>query len=509
MLCGQWPGPYLGPVTGRIGDFFRFWWALFYWNSRKTWFRLRGGHRDDCPCQNYSDSGLALDARCDAVIHWQKPKRFSRVCPLLTETPNGWRCGADAERVRPFWGRAALYTAGLLLSLWLIGSVALYGVLRIARYDARLVDIVWPPRWGELHRAQEKLYAARAQAALQAGNYQEAILSLEMVCQLNPRNYAAGLALAGLSQVAAQPHVAEHIYERLMHDVPEQRLQTAQVWYRALLARGAFDQIKLLATAMLEEDSAQRGAWLHALFFAANQTNDRACLGQVLQQKQRLPDWCVELLTTEQSLLSDHAGQALPRLTRVFPPPAAVYIPYYQADRLLQLGRYDDAVALLNAYGSRLPLDESTFLRLRIYEARGWTSLIDADFDNLLGYPLTPQAAARFCAFLITYPQPAAFARFYAKFVQEGPRLNGDTVALYQAVYLSASQAGDSARAEQVADRIHQLTASDSRALRGLAQLLKPGTPDRNALTRILPLVPLPTEVNYVLLGPPPKTPAK
>ena len=94
--------------------------------------------------------------------------------------------------------------------------------------------VAWPPKWKELRGVQERLYAARAQAALTQGNYQEAILSLEMVCQLNPRNYSAGLALAGLNLVAAQPHVSDHIYERLMRDVPEKRVPTARCVFRTV-----------------------------------------------------------------------------------------------------------------------------------------------------------------------------------------------------------------------------------------------------------------------------------
>ena len=117
-------------MTGWISDFFRFWWALFYWNTRKAWFRLHGAHRDSCPCQNFSDSGHALDSRCEAVVQWRNPGRFKRVCPLLTETKDGWRCGVDAERVRPFWGRAAAYVGAALLTLYLLGSVAVFVVLR-------------------------------------------------------------------------------------------------------------------------------------------------------------------------------------------------------------------------------------------------------------------------------------------------------------------------------------------------------------------------------------------
>ena len=493
-------------MTGWIGDFFRFWWALFYWNTRKTWFRLRGAHRDDCPCQNCGDSGHALDSRCEAVVQWTKPARFRRVCPLLTETPQGWRCGVSAESVRPFWGRAVLYATGSLLVFYLAGAGALYGILRVAKYHTSYLSLVWPPRWGELRSAQERLYAARTQQALNAGNYQEAILSLEMVTQLNPRNYAAGLALAGLSQAAAQPEVAEHIYERLMHDVPEERRQTAQIWFRTLLARADYPRIMTLATSMLTEDPAQRGAWLNALLFSARQARDSVFLGQVLREQPHLPDWCTELIGIEQLLLQGHLDVALPRLTKVYREPAASYLPYYQADRLLLHGHADQANTLVNTYGNRLQPDEAAFLRLRINHAKGWSSLIASEYENLLRFPMAPRVAAQFCAYLINHPDPRKLADYFDKFASEGPPLSGETMPLYQATYLVAARAGDTGRADRIAARIMQYTASDARVLHGLAKLLESKAPDPR-LPRILPLVQLPTEVVYAILDRPPVAP--
>lgn len=486
-------------MTGRIGDFFRFCWALFYWNTRKTWFRMRGAHRDDCPCQTYSDSGHALDSRCDAILDWAQPARFRRVCPLLAQTPQGWRCSVNAESVRPFWGRALAYGFALGLALYLAGTAAIYTVLRTARYETSYLSVVWPPRWGELRDSQEKLYATRAQEALQAGNYQEAVLSLELVTRINPRNYAAGLALAGLSQVTAQPYVSDHIYERLMRDVPEQRRQTAQIWFRTLLARAAYPQIKQLATRMLGEDPAERSAWLNALLFSSRQTGDHACLGTVLSEHPHLPEWCTDLIAIEQMLLQGRLDRALPRLTRVHRKPAAGYIPYYQADRLLRHGEGDRANELLRAYGSQLPSDEASFLRLRVYQSKGWSTLAGPEFEDLLRYEMAPRIVAQFCAYLIDQPDPGLFARFHDRLVAEKLPLNTETLPLHQAVYLAATLAGDSTRAEQIAARLKQYTASDARVLHGLGELLKARTTDPR-LPRILPLVPLPTEVVYTIL---------
>jgi tetratricopeptide (TPR) repeat protein len=486
-------------VTGWLGDFFRFWWALFYWNTRKTWFRMRGAHRDDCPCQTYSDSGQALDSRCEAIIHWRQPARFRRVCPLLTQTPQGWRCGVNAESVRPFWGRAVLLALALGLVLYLAGTFAVYAALRAARYDTSYLTVVWPPRWGELRAAQEKLYAARAQQALQAGKYQEALLSLEMVNQLDPHNYEAGLALAALSQAAAQPTVADHIYERLMHDVPEQRRPTAQIWFRTLLARAAYTPIKGLATTMLNEDPADRTAWLNALLFSCRQTGDADCLGTVLARNPDLPVWCTELIGIEQLLLQQHLDRALPRLTRVQRQPAAGYIPYYQVDRLLRHDQPDAANTMLRAYGSVLPPDEAAFLRLRVYQAKEWPALAGPEVEALLHYEMIPRIVAQFCANLIKHPDPALFARFFARFTAANLPVDANTVPLYQATYLAATLSGDTEHAQQIAARIGKFTGSDARALRGLGELLKTPAAD-SRLTRSLPLVPLPTEVIYAIL---------
>ena len=494
-------------MTGWLGDFFRFWWALFYWNTRKSWFRLRGAHRDDCPCQAYNDSGQALDSRCEAVIHWRQPARFRRICPLLTQTPQGWRCGVNAESVRPFWGRALLHALPLGLVLYLAGTLAVFTALRTAGYDTSYVTVVWPPHWGELRTAQEKLYAARAQQALQAGKYQEAMLSLEMVNQLNPRNYAAGLALASLCQAASQPTMADHIYERLMRDVPEQRRPTAQIWFHSLLARAAYSAIKDLATTMLNEDPADRPAWLHALLFACRQTADADYLGAVLTQNPDLPVWCTELIGIEHLLQQQHLDRALPSLTRVQRQPASGYIPYYQVDRLLRHGQPDAANTLLRAYGSLLQPDEAAFLRLRVYQAKDWLALAGPEIETLLRYEMAPRIVAQFCASLITRPDPGLFVRFFARFIAANLPVDANTLPLYQAVYLAAILSDDAEHAQQVAIQLGRFTGSDTRALRGLGGLLK-GPAANSRLPRILPLVALPTEVIYAILMRPAK-PAK
>lgn len=485
-------------MIGWTADFLRFWWALAYWNARKTWFRLNGAHRDSCPCQAFSDSGLALDSRCEAVAGWQQPRRFRKVCPLLVETKDGWRCSVDAERVRPFWGRALVFGGGALLAIYLAASVVLYATMRVTGYQVSYRTMVLPWHWSQLRNSQEQLHAMRAQEALAAGNYPAAILSLQTVCQLNPQNYPAAITLASLLQIAGQPSVAEHIYERLMQDIPEQRPATAQIWFRVLLARADYAQIISLATAMLSEDSGHREAWLHALVFAARQANDEEALGKLLSGEQGLPDWCVEVARTEQLIMLRHVDAALPRLTRRFPLTAGNYLPYYQVDRLIRLGQPDQATRLLDNYGNRLPADEATLLRLRAFQAKGWTSLAESESENLLQYPLSPRLVALLGAFLIEHRASELLPRYLERFLQAAPPLTTESLPLYQASYLVAEIGGETALAQQVLTRVNAFTRSDAKPLRGLALLLKDGAA-RTQVNTLLPLIPLPLEVVYAI----------
>jgi hypothetical protein len=396
----------------------------------------------------------------------------------------------------------------LFFSLYLAGAAAVYGVLRLAHYQTTFVSVWWPGRWTELRAAQERMYAGRARVALDRGNYQEAMLSLDMVCQINPRNYEAGLALAGLGLAAAQPAVADQIYERLMRDVPERRTATAQIWFRTLLARAAYPRLKVLAAAMLRDDPADRTAWLNGLLFAARQTRDPQILNRVGHDAANLPGWCTDVLELEALLLEKKIPAALPGLTRMEGRSVAAFVPYFQTDRLLRLGRIDLANSLLNAYGDALPVDDAAFLRLRIYRAKGWDALRDAEFENLLQYPATNRLAAEFSASLIAQPDARFAAQFCDRYFGAGLPLNADTIPHYQAAFLAASLAGDKARAAAIIAVIEKFTASDARVLRGLADLLVAGQPDVR-FARMLPLVALPTEAVYAVLErqPPATTP--
>ena len=99
-------------MVGWLGDLGRLTWGPFYWNLRKSLFRMRGAS-GRAPCQHPSDSGEAGKTGCEACVGWTSTRAFRRMCPLLATTAQGRRvCSVSSAEVRPYWSRAlALYSA--------------------------------------------------------------------------------------------------------------------------------------------------------------------------------------------------------------------------------------------------------------------------------------------------------------------------------------------------------------------------------------------------------------
>ncbi|HNC22906.1 MAG TPA: hypothetical protein PLU52_01775, partial [Opitutaceae bacterium] len=254
-------------MTGWLADFFRLAWGLLYWNARKSWFQLRRG-RSPCPCQSPSDSGRALETQCEAMLTWGKPERFRRVCPLLVQTPQGWRCAANTADVRPFWGRALAYYGGTVLGVYLSLALAVFIFLRAVGYPVSIIHVTWPGSWHRVGQARGWYFTERARQAFAANRTAEAVLYLSNAYEFDPGNYVAGLTLAKVLQ-SGQPLVSNRIYERLYREHRLQQETTAEDWFRALLARGDFQGMRELAKDRLLHDTPSTSAWMRALVFAS------------------------------------------------------------------------------------------------------------------------------------------------------------------------------------------------------------------------------------------------
>lgn len=256
-------------MRGWLGDLFRTIGALWFWNLRKTLYVVRG-RRGDCPCHDPSDSGRARETRCEAVVFWNQPQRFSRrVCPLLVEVEPGlWRCGAHPAEVRPFWGRFWLWHAGAAGGAAVVAGLLLFATMRVVGFDVTPRQIFWPRAWSELRGVRADYFRKQAQTYYAEGKFREAANSLNVAYEMDPQNYEAGVALTEFYQVG-RPELVDNLFRHLMRQHPDRRADTAQLWLRSLLGRANLTGVADLAGRQLRGTPADGSAWLHALVFAS------------------------------------------------------------------------------------------------------------------------------------------------------------------------------------------------------------------------------------------------
>ncbi|HTQ31085.1 MAG TPA: hypothetical protein VMI53_07735 [Opitutaceae bacterium] len=480
-------------MMGWVGDFFRFWWSLFYWNMRKTVFRWRGGR---CPCQNPSDSGRALETACDACTSWHRPARFRRVCPLLVATPVGLRCSADTKDVQPFWGRALGFCGGAGAAVYLAAVLGAFAVLRGIGYPVNFVAVAWPPAWREIRVARAEYFYEAAGAALAKNRVNEALLALSYAYNLNPRNCQAGLLLAKLWQMN-QPVLSDRLYARLLQDNPGQAAAIAEEWYRALLARGDFPKIAQLAPTFLADDPAHAPVWLYAVFFATRRLGDPEPLRRLLEKKPPLSPGLHRLAEIEWWIQTGRSSDAHAALLSLAPDTAYGF--YYQISELTALGFSDDALLALDRAGAALPQRERIALRMDAFAANGWQSLVHNEVELVLTAAPTAPAVELLCAQFIRHPDAASLADLFEKIEQHPLPPSSDAYQAALALFCAAGVNADWSDLRTARSMIRQMSGAHFATL-DVAEAYFRGQSAERRLGSVLPMLqPLELDVTYAL----------
>jgi hypothetical protein len=484
-------------VLGWLADFFRFAWGLVYWNTRKSWFQFRRG-RGRCPCQSPSDSGRAFETDCEACIPWAKPARFRRVCPLLVDTPDGLRCSVNTADVRPFWGRAALFYGGIAGTIYTIAVLGVFIFLRTVGYPVSIFQVSLPPLWHEIGHARSWFFLDRSNRAFAAGHTGEGLLYLANAYEFDPRNYAAGLALAKNFQ-AGQPHRSDEVFEKLMRDHPDKRNQTAEDWFRSLLSRGDFEKIVPLARDEVLVSPAHASVWMRALLFATRQTRDDTALRELLANKTPAAVAWYQLLETELLFRARRTNEARAALNAAWPSDAPPFTILYRVNALLDLRETFAALDLLERHVGVVTSDDRATLFLRAYAESDSKKTLYALIDQVLAPRLNPPTVTFLCTHLIRYPDRQTFSQLWTKLTREPMPMTTETAGAWFSLLCAAGAVGDMERMTEIGAFLKQASKTPFVAL-GLVEAFFRGETAERRITSFLPILPLPLEVTYALI---------
>ncbi len=430
-------------------------------------------------------------------MSWNEQIRFRRVCPLLVKTERGLRCSVDTANVRPFWGRALGYYGGTIAGIYLLSALGAFAFLRTVGYPVSVLHLLWPGSWHRVGEVRGWYFMNRAEKAFAAGQPGEGMLYLTNAYQFDPHNYHVAVVFAQKSQLN-NPVISDQIYQRLLAEFPSERGTTAQLWFRALLARGDFAQIEGLAAEQILSGSPDAPVWMRALIFATRQTSNTAPLERIRDAATPPAVPWQRLIECELLLGARQVEQARQILERRWDD-APAYAWFYQVSSLIDLGDPYTGLDLLESYGRALDDIARATLHLRAYASAGATNSLERYVDLILANPLGAPGITLLSAHLIRFPSPPLLDRLYRKFIESRLPLTGENLGLYLSVYAAAGSARDVEKMSAISEML-RVESGGSAQILDVVQAFFLGETAHTRAAGLLSTLPTPMEVHYALL---------
>jgi hypothetical protein len=416
-------GWWVAQARGLVADGGRFFYGLVYWNLRKSLFRLSRQHIRN-PCQNLSDGQVAGSIRCDACVHWSRPGRFHRVCPLLVRRDNEWLCGAPANEIRSFWGRALGWQLGAALAGYLILSLTIFGALKATRtFEVSWWQVAWPGHWDQIPKSRAQAFFDRAIRAFARGRSPEAIVALGTARGLDAQGYDTRLLQAQLAMFQANHAYADEEFGKLLQEFPDRLGRTALVYHDTALALFRADALAEHCLAMTRLEPARTALWLRSLLHAFRLgANVNQLFTRHPEGLERLPPHARLLVDAERAIQAGDKRRAQEILARPFDGPLNPVYLEEQLIRLARLGAVDAARTLQRRIG---PLTGDfeyvrTEVHLDFFTPDPWDERLD--FRRLLALPLRGPEVERVIALLVAHPDAGSF-RLLDALLRQRPEL--------------------------------------------------------------------------------------
>lgn len=486
-------------MNGWLGDFLRTYSAWWYWNTRKSLYVLRG-RKGRCPCHNNSDFGAYGDVgytRCDAVLFWKKPERFSRrVCPLLVKNEKGdWVCGVPAAKVKPFWGRVVKAHVAVVAGSVLIAGFGMWGTMRLSGFHVSLRQVFWPPAWSELRQVRGDYFREQARGAFANAEVAKAVSALLVAREMNPTDYETAMLLAQLYQVV-RPELVDGLYLQVQQQHPERAAEVSRVWCRSLLSRAQMQGVAALALTRLEKEPASAAVWTHALVTAARWSRNWSML-KAAAENPKIPAEAREVCALEWQLRTSDPAKAK-ALLEMQPAPKTPYAALHRVERLIEFNDTVEALEMLRVV--RGMLGGRDFARLTLAanassRPQAWLERENAALLSAHGADAAA-AVAIVAQNLIRYPNAGLLTQCHEAFSRLPVGAVRDEAAA--ALYCAAALAG---RHEWLPEIRKQFTGHDAASLvaqQRIEERLR--GKDWSPLFLLTVVRPVSVELNYAIL---------
>jgi len=284
-----------------------------------------------------------------------------------------------------------------------------------------------------------------------------------------------------------------------VHDHPAERATTMWEWYRALLARGDFEKISRMAHDQTLADPAHGHAWMRALLLATRQTGDDGPLRTLLADASPAAAPWHLLLETELLVRTQKTREARAALLRQWPANSPPFTLYYRVNTLTALGDTLEAIDLLLRSPIKLDDEASTTLKLDAYAAAGMKRLLQNQVDALFAARLDLPRIKILCAHLIRWPNEEIFTRLYDNVVRSQLTLNTESAGIWFSLLCTAGVVGDREHLRLFVERLKHESNAPFLALSAVEAFFR-GESSIERITTLLPVLPLPLEVDYALI---------
>lgn len=473
-----------------LGDLGRLFWGYLYWNGRKSLFRMRGA-RGVAPCQHPSDSGRAAETGCEACRGWRSKGRFARLCPLLVADSAGRSvCSVSASQVRPFWRSALPMLGATAAALVLAVVLSAFAGLRLVGYRVPLYVVAWPPAWHRIHQARADYFYRMAQEALAEGDVRRCYLALSQASVLDPNNVSALRLLAQLAQIG-NPDFSDSLYRRLLERRDGRMEETAEGWFRALLARGDFRGLGWLSARMLREGASHVPAWTQGLLFAERMGAGAEAIDGLLSAKPPIPAEARAVLSLSRAEPGRIEVSVVGRRT--------AFELYASLRLLIERGRASEVAAYLQQSASTpLAAYDHESLTLDAYASLGWRALREHELGSLADQG-GAAAVTLVCANLVRYPDRDLAAGVFSRMDGAPLPVTVENVGPHMALLCMAGVNGLDAPLAAEAGRISKIMGGNFAAWGRIHDFFQ-GKAGGNPAVFLPALAQLPLEVTYAVV---------